>query len=147
MEGVNKSEEEDQIIWSFSSNGKYSVQSLYAVSNHRGVIPVYVHAAWKINIPPRIQIFFFVVTRDNWPREERSWTSLVFSVVRGSLFVICFFYCCVAKCCWSTISELLNSREVVNFEYVAARWVAIASKKHELYNIISSAVLLCLEIS
>jgi len=25
-----------------------------------------------------------------WPREERSWTSLVFSVVRGSLFVICF---------------------------------------------------------
>jgi hypothetical protein len=34
--------------------------------------------------------FFFVVTRDNWPREERSWTSLVFSVVRGSLFVICF---------------------------------------------------------
>jgi GH24 family phage-related lysozyme (muramidase) len=55
-----------------------------------------------------------------------------------------FFDCCVAKCCWSTISELLNSREVVNFEYVAARWVAIASKKHELYNIISSAVLLCL---
>jgi hypothetical protein len=41
-------------------------------------------------------------------------------------------------------SELLNSREVVNFEHVAARWVAIASKKHELYNIISSAVLLCL---
>jgi hypothetical protein len=27
----------DQIIWSFSSNGKYSVQSLYAVINHRGV--------------------------------------------------------------------------------------------------------------
>ena len=61
MEGVNKFEEEDQIIWNFSSNGKYSVQSLYAVSSHRGVTPVYVHAAWKINIPPLIQIFLVVV--------------------------------------------------------------------------------------
>jgi len=34
-------------IWSFSSNGKYSVQSLYAVINHRGVVPVYVSAVWK----------------------------------------------------------------------------------------------------
>jgi len=33
-------EEDDSIMWSFSSNGQYSVQSLYAIINHRGVTPV-----------------------------------------------------------------------------------------------------------
>ena len=136
MEGVNKFEEEDQIIWNFSSNGKYSVQSLYAVSSHRGVIPVYVHAAWKINIPPRIQIFLWLLTknklltRDNLAkRREVLDQSYLFCSERESICDL-FFDCSVAKCCWSTISELLNSREVVNFEHVPTRWVA--SKKHEL---------------
>jgi hypothetical protein len=30
------SEEEDAIVWEFSSSGKYSVQSLYANVNNRG---------------------------------------------------------------------------------------------------------------
>jgi hypothetical protein len=34
-------EEDDTIMWSFSSNGQYSVQSLYAIINHRGVTPVF----------------------------------------------------------------------------------------------------------
>jgi len=58
VEDVSKSDEDDQIIWSFSSNGKYSVQSLYVVINHRGVTPVYVHVVWNLKIPPtRVQIF------------------------------------------------------------------------------------------
>jgi len=61
VEEVNLVEEEDQIIWSFSSNGQFSVQSLYAVINHRGVKPMYVQAAWKLKIPPRIQIFLWLL--------------------------------------------------------------------------------------
>jgi hypothetical protein len=30
------SEEEDQILWNFTSSGKYTVQSLYVMINHRG---------------------------------------------------------------------------------------------------------------
>lgn len=57
VENLTLQEENDQIIWSFSSNGNYSVQSLYAVINHRGVIPVFVSAVWNLKIPPRVQIF------------------------------------------------------------------------------------------
>lgn len=52
MEDIQLVDDSDQIIWSFSSNGKYSDQSLYAVINHRGVKPVFVHAVWKLKIPP-----------------------------------------------------------------------------------------------
>ena len=50
-------DDEDQIIWSYSSNGKYSVQSLYAVVNHRGVIPTYVHTVWKLHIHLEYRFF------------------------------------------------------------------------------------------
>jgi len=35
-------DEEDHILWRFSSSGQYSVQSLYAIINHRGVVPMFV---------------------------------------------------------------------------------------------------------
>lgn len=50
---------------------KYTVQSLYVVINHRGVTSVYVQAVWKLNIPPRVQVFLWLLsknkllTRDN----------------------------------------------------------------------------------
>ena len=36
MDSITFSEQEDQIIWNYTS-GKYTVQSLYAVINFRGV--------------------------------------------------------------------------------------------------------------
>jgi hypothetical protein len=53
-ESINLTEEEDSIMWSFSSSGQYSVQSLYAIINHRGVTPVFGHTIWNLNIPPRV---------------------------------------------------------------------------------------------
>jgi hypothetical protein len=44
VESIVLTDEEDQILWSYSSSGKYSVQSLYAIINHRGVVPVFVQA-------------------------------------------------------------------------------------------------------
>jgi hypothetical protein len=71
MSEVTLSEEEDQIIWAYSSSGKYSVQSLYAVVNFRGISPVFVSSIWKLHIPPRVQFFLWLLsknkllTRDN----------------------------------------------------------------------------------
>jgi hypothetical protein len=47
MEDINLVDEVDQIIWSLCSDGKFAVQSLYVVINHRGVTPVYVQAVVK----------------------------------------------------------------------------------------------------
>ena len=76
VEDVQLNGEDDQIIWSFSSNGKFSVQSLYAVISHHGVKPVFVHAVWKLKIPPRVQIFLWLLsknkllTRDNLAKRK-----------------------------------------------------------------------------
>jgi hypothetical protein len=51
------SEEEDAIVWEFSSSGKYSVQSLYANVNNRGDRQIYTPVIWKLKVPSRIHIF------------------------------------------------------------------------------------------
>ena len=53
--------EEDQLIWQYESKGVYSSKSMYAIVNFRGVKQVYLPAVWDIKVPPRIQMFFFVV--------------------------------------------------------------------------------------
>jgi len=64
VEEVQLVEEDDQIIWSFSSNGKFAVRSLYAVINNRGIKPVFVQTVWKLKIPPRIQIFLWLLSKN-----------------------------------------------------------------------------------
>ena len=54
---ISFSDDEDSLIWQFSSNGTYSVQSLYRIINFRGVQPVLVSSIWSIKIPPRVQYF------------------------------------------------------------------------------------------
>jgi hypothetical protein len=69
--GIQYSEEEDAIIWQFASSGKYSVHTLYAVVNDRGIKQVYTPIMRKISVPPRLHIFLWllannkVVTIDN----------------------------------------------------------------------------------
>jgi hypothetical protein len=44
VEGTILTEDEDHIMWSYTSHGTYYVQSLYAVINYRGIFPVFTHA-------------------------------------------------------------------------------------------------------
>lgn len=48
IEDLSLSEEEDQILWSFTSTGTFTVQSLYAVITYRGVTPRISSAIWYI---------------------------------------------------------------------------------------------------
>lgn len=145
IEGVSLTDEDDQIIWSFTSHGKYSVQSLYAVINSRGVFPVYIHAIWKIVIPPRVQFFLWLLsqnkllTRDNLAkrRDVSDLTCLLCS--ENESITHLFFECCVATNVWKLISEMLEIEVGTDYESVAKYW--IANKRHMLSNIVSSAVL------
>jgi len=58
------SEEEDQILWNFTSSGKYTVQSLYTVINRRGVTPQFVISIWQNMIPPRVQFFLWLLSNN-----------------------------------------------------------------------------------
>ena len=64
IEGTILHDDEDQILWSYTSHGTYAVQSLYARINCRGVFPVYTHAIWKLVIPPRVQFFLWLLSRN-----------------------------------------------------------------------------------
>jgi hypothetical protein len=64
-------DEEDALIWQHHSSGLYFSQSLYSIINFRGVSPVYVPSVWKLTMPPRVQFFLWllsknkILTRDN----------------------------------------------------------------------------------
>lgn len=148
MENVVFAVEDDQIVWSFSSTSNFSVQSLYGVINHRGVIPVCVHTVWKLKIPPMVQIFLWLLsknkllTRDNLlkRRDIDDHTCLFYSEPESINHL--FFDCCVAKRLWTMLGEVLYLRGSWNFEFVASQW--IANKNYAILNILSSALMWCL---
>jgi hypothetical protein len=64
VENVVLSEETDALVWCYDSAGVYSSQSMYVVINYRGVTPVYVPAVWKINVPPKIHFFLWLLSHN-----------------------------------------------------------------------------------
>lgn len=147
VENVNLVEEEDQIIWSYNSNGRYFVQSLYAVITHRGIIPVYVHAVWKQHIPPRVQIFLWLLsknkllTRDNLAK-RREVIDQTQSVLWRETINRLFFECIIAQRIWSVTLGFLNVSGECSFEIMTSRW--IVNKRFDVVNIASYAILWCL---
>jgi hypothetical protein len=145
VESIVLNNEKDQILWTYSSTGKYSVQSLYAIINHRGVVPVFIQSVWKLNIPPRVQFFLWlmsnnrVLTRDNLAKKrEVNDPTCLFCDEKESIIHL-FFHCCVAKNVWEYISLWLNRSIGTDYESVASLW--IANKKFRVCNIVSSAVI------
>jgi hypothetical protein len=116
VENLNLQEDDDKIMWSFSSNGKFSIQPLYAVINHRGVVPVYVLAVWKLKIPPRVQILLWLITKNkaltrNNLAKRREVTDKTCLFCNEAEFVKhLFFECCVAKEIWARITDILDLR-------------------------------------
>jgi hypothetical protein len=144
-EEVNLVEEEDQIVWSFCSNGKFSVQSLYAIINHRGVKPVFVQSVWKLKIPPKVQIFLWLLsknkllTRTNLAKRRKlEDLSCLFCSETETVHHL-FFDCCVANGVWSVLADILNLSGNCNYEYVASLW--LANKKFMLANVVNAATL------
>ena len=145
VKGTSLTDEEDQILWSYTSHGTYSVQSLYAVINCRGVVPMFVHAIWKLVIPPRVHFFLWLLscnrllTRDNLKkRRDVSDPTCLFCSEQESISHL-FFECIVAVNVWRIISEVLGVDVGSDYESVAKFW--IANKKHVITNVVSSAVL------
>jgi hypothetical protein len=74
---ILREDEEDAIIWQFESSGRFSVQSLRAIVNNRGIRQILTPVVWKIIVPPRLHIFLWllvnnkILTRDNLAKRKK----------------------------------------------------------------------------
>jgi hypothetical protein len=143
--GIVFSEEEDVIIWQFSSSGRYSIQSLYAVINDRGIKQVYTPVVWKILVPPRLHIFLWllsnnkVLTRDNLAKRQQVDDPTCLFCDGMEIAHHLFFGCCVAKVMWCNLSDVVGKELGNDFESIV--WLWLCDKKLKTLNICTTAVL------
>jgi hypothetical protein len=142
---IQKNEEEDAIVWQFGSSGRYSVQSLYAVINDRGIKHIYLPVMWKINVPSRIHVFLWLVannkilTRDNLAkRREVNDRSCLFCS-ESELVLHLLYECCVARNLWEIVAEIVGLPVVTDFESMAKWWTR--SKKYNPVTVIYTAAI------
>ena len=138
-------EEDDEMVWVFSSSGKYSSQSLYGVINFGGIRQIFTPAIWKILVPPRVHFFLWllsknkVLTRDNLVKRQKvDDLSCLFCEESESVNHL-FFECVVARQIWRDIADVLNIKIESSYESIAGKW--LSQKKFCLVNMVSSAVL------
>ena len=150
VRSISLSEEDDQLLWKYESKGVYSSKSLYAIVNFRGIQPIYLPAVWDIKIPPRVQIFLWllsqnkVMTTDNlrkrgMPKPLECCLCKEFESVTHL-----FFDCIVANQMWSTVQEVFGV-EICDYYSLASKW--LCGKRHLQLNVVSSAVLWSLWIN
>ena len=141
---ITLSEEPDSAVWTFNSNGVYSVQSLYAVISFRGVQPIHTPVVWKLNIPPRIQVFLWLLsnnkllTRDNLSKRRNVENKSCLFCAEPESVNHLFFGCCVAANIWNVCSDILET-PLSDFDSIAKLW--LCRKKHYITNMCTSAIL------
>jgi uncharacterized protein (DUF2235 family) len=93
---VQLTDEEDEMVWQFTSKGIYSSQSLYKVISFRGIKQVHVSSVWNIKIPPRVHMFLWllinnrVLTRDNLVKRRKLEDESCFCALKKKLVNIYF---------------------------------------------------------
>jgi hypothetical protein len=125
--------------------GGFWLSPYMGVITDRGVRQVFTPVMWKIEVPPRIHIFLWllannkVLTRDNLAkRKDLDDLTCLFCAEPESVQHL-FFGCCVAQSIWETISEIIGITVGRDFESVAKLW--IRDKNCKFVNIVNAAVL------
>jgi hypothetical protein len=128
--------------------GKYSVQSLYAIINNRGIQQIYMPVMWKLYVPSRLHIFLWllannkVLTRDNLSKRKNVDDKTCIFCTEYELVSHLFYECCVARIMWGVVAKLTNRPEIVDFESMAKLW--IRDKTLKIMNVLTTAVILYL---
>ena len=150
MENVVLSDSEDQLLWKYESKGVYSSKSLYAIVNFRGVQPVYLPSVWEIKIPPRVQIFLWllsqnkIMTTDNL-RKRGLPKPLEYCLCKEFESVKHLFFDCIVACqMWGLVKEVFEV-EIYDFYSLASKW--LCTKKHLQLNVVTSAIVWSLWIN
>ena len=111
VQSIVLSNEDDVLIWKLESNGVYSVRSMYAMINFRGISQVHIPDMWKIHVPPNIHIFLWLLAhnkllvRENLVKRQHFNDLSCLFCSEGENINHLFFECVVAKYIWGLVSE------------------------------------------
>jgi hypothetical protein len=128
-ESLYLNDEENSVIWKFETKGVYSVSSLYAIVNFRGVMPVHIPAVWRVKVQPRVHVFLWLLannkllTRDNLAKKQHVPNhSCVFCSETETIMHL-FFECSVAKELWKQILTFTGVKMQVNLVSISSLWI------------------------
>jgi hypothetical protein len=145
VENVNFSADSDALVWCYESSGVYSSHSCYAIVNYRGVKPVYVPVVWNVMVPPRVQLFLWLLSHNRLATVDilnkkglNKPVQCCFCAKEESVFHL-FFDCVVAKAIWSVMGEFIGHGIGVDYVSIASKWL----QKEKLYgtDIITTVVM------
>jgi hypothetical protein len=95
------------------------------VVNFRGIILVFVSSVWKLFIPPRVQFFLWVLsknkllTRDNLAKRRKVDDPTCLFYAENESIIHLFFECCFVNLIRDYIADVLGVRIGLDFESVA----------------------------
>jgi hypothetical protein len=142
---IQLTNDEDEIVWQFTSKGVYSSQSLYKIINFRGIKQVHLSVVWSLKIPPRVHMFLWflinnrVLTRDNLAKRKKVEDESCLFCSEKETCQHLFFDCAIASHCWSLFSEILSIPMGNNIFNVGKYW--LSSKRYVVVNMVTSAVI------
>lgn len=136
---INFTSEEDSLVW------QYSVQSLYKIINFRGIQPDLISSIWEIKVPPRVQYFIWLLsknkllTRDNLGKRRKveDVSCLFYNELESINHV--FFECAVAQQLWSVLSSIFDISLGDSIESIGKLW--LSNKRNGVLNVFTSASL------
>jgi hypothetical protein len=142
---IHYTQEPDALISKFTSSGQFSVKSMYAFINFRGVQTIDIQSVWKIKVPPKIQFFLWLVfyrkllTRDNLSKRQH---------VDDPTCVFCneiescdhlFYDCAIVVAAWNEIQRITGSQNAIKQLYdLSSLW---SNKDRIVTNMIHAAIL------
>ena len=118
----------DTLVWKYKTKGLYTVKSFYNIVNFRGILPGVKPVVWKTKIPPRIQIFCWLITnnklltRDNLCKRQHvsDKTCLFCSEHESSCHL--FFSCVVAAELWRVVRDAANIKVYEDIHEMMISW-------------------------
>lgn len=136
---------EDEMVWQFSSKGTFTTQSLYKIVNFRGISQVHIPAVWGLKIPPRVQMFLWLLmnnrtlTRDNLAKRQKLKDETCLFCEEKETCQHLFFDCAVARRLWQVVSDITGIATVTDLECIGRFW--LSNKQNSLLNLVTSAVI------
>jgi hypothetical protein len=101
-------------VWVYEKIGTYSSHSFYALISYRGVTPMYILAIWNIRVPPKIQLFLWLLSHnklarvDNLNRKGMSKPEQCSFCNENESIRHIFFEFIVARVMWQYTNEFLG---------------------------------------